>query len=248
MRISRVYLDAVLTAHQEVRLPLETAHYLLHVLRLKVGESLIVFNGLNWDYHATLIHADKKMAMLQLHEGYFVTNESPLETVLVQALARPEHMDYSLQKATELGVTRIVPVITARSPPVDNARRDKRQGHWLRIVASACEQCGRAYLPRLDELQPLDAGLRSVQTDLSLVLDPSAENYLTDFNEIKVKSVAVLIGAEGGLASEELAMATQMNYKKVRLGTRILRTETASSATLTLCQWLWGDWQPLKRI
>jgi 16S rRNA (uracil1498-N3)-methyltransferase len=240
MRISRLYINQALKSEQEIVLAKDAAHYLINVLRLRVGAELILFNGEGGEYTARLIVADKKAAKLKLLEYQEIERESSLELTLVQAISRPEHMNYTIQKAVELGVTRIVPLITKRSPPIDKTKINKREQHWQKIIISACEQCGRNRLPILDQVQTFSEYLADKnQLEHSIVLAPKANHSVST---LKIdKKINVLIGAEGGLTEEEIQQAIQAGYLDVRLGSRILRTETAAIAMLALCQGFWGD-------
>jgi 16S rRNA (uracil1498-N3)-methyltransferase len=240
MRISRLYINQALKSEQEIVLAKDAAHYLINVLRLRVGAELVLFNGEGGEYTARLIVADKKAAKLKLLESQDIERESSLELTLVQAISRPEHMNYTIQKAVELGVTRIVPLITKRSPPIDKTKINKREQHWQKIIISACEQCGRNRLPILDQVQTFSEYLADKnQLEHSIVLAPKANHRIST---LKIdKKINVLIGAEGGLTEEEIQQAIQAGYLDVSLGSRILRTETAAIAMLALCQGFWGD-------
>jgi 16S rRNA (uracil1498-N3)-methyltransferase len=163
MRLSRLFVDSPLSVEQELVLPQESTHYLLNVLRLRVGAPVTVFNGQGGEYAARLIAAAKKIAQLQVIEYKAIERESALPLSLVQAISRPEHFNYTIQKAVELGVQRIVPVLTERSPPLDKNKISKREQHWRKIIISACEQCGRNRLPELYEVLPLNAWLAEPQ-------------------------------------------------------------------------------------
>jgi 16S rRNA (uracil1498-N3)-methyltransferase len=215
---------------------------------------VILFNGQGGEYVACLVAAAKKTAILRVDESHAIECESTLQLTLVQAISRPEHFNYTLQKAVELGVQRIVPVITERSPPLGKAQISKRQQHWRKIVISACEQCGRNRLPELYEVLPLSVWLSQPQDDYCLVLSPSGKSRWHEVFQAQTdviglsncldeqKIVTVLIGAEGGLSEMEIEQAIQAGYLDIRLGPRILRTETAAVAMLAVCQAWWGDW------
>ncbi|MDM8560425.1 16S rRNA (uracil(1498)-N(3))-methyltransferase [Candidatus Parabeggiatoa sp. HSG14] len=247
MRLSRLYIDIPLSVGQEIVLPKESAHYLLNVLRLRVGTSITLFNGEGGEYIAHLITATKKMAQLQIIEYKEIERESFLQLTLVQAISRPEHINYTLQKSVELGVQHIVPVIAERSPPFDKNKISKREQHWQKIIISACEQSGRNRLPHLHNIQPLTNWLNKPQQGIRIVLSPNGKKFLShnifplSQRETKGNSITVLIGAEGGLTENEIQQATKTGYLDIRLGARILRTETAAVTMLAICQALWGD-------
>jgi 16S rRNA (uracil1498-N3)-methyltransferase len=249
MRLSRLFVDSPLIVGQEMVLPQESAHYLLNVLRLRVGAPVILFNGQGGEYVASLIAAAKKKAILQVNEYDAIERESALPLTLVQAISRPEHFNYTLQKAVELGVQHIVPVISERSPPLLKTQISKREQHWRKIIISACEQCGRNRLPELHQVQRLTVWLTRQPSGYCLVLSPSGTNGWSNIeqktdridNNDHPRSVTLLIGAEGGLTETEIEQAIQAGYIDIRLGPRILRTETAAVAMLAVCQAWWGD-------
>ncbi|MDY6992407.1 MAG: 16S rRNA (uracil(1498)-N(3))-methyltransferase [Pseudomonadota bacterium] len=242
MRIARVFVDRPLTAGETVTVDKATYHYLFNVLRLRSGASLRVFNGQGGEYSAQLLNLSKKTAQLQIEAFQATERESALTLTLIQAVCRPEHMDYALQKAVELGVQQIIPLRTERSPPLDQNRLAKRHQHWQQVIIQACEQCGRNRLPQLHALLSFAAGLAQTQQhQLKFMLAPQGQQRLSDFSAQRVPSIAVLIGAEGGLTEEEMQLAQQLGYNDIHLGPRVLRTETASVAMLAICQALWGD-------
>lgn len=239
MRLTRLWVDAPLTTNSHLQLPTETTHYVTNVLRLRKGAPLIIFNGQGGEYQAVISELQKKTAILHIGEHSAVERESTLELTLVQAISRPEHMDYTVQKAVELGVSRIIPVISERSPPLDKEKMLKRWQHWQKIVISACEQCGRNRVPQLSLIQPLYQWLTQPIAEPSILLDPLASQTLPSLEH--PQRVTILIGAEGGLTEEEIGQAKHAGYVGVRLGSRILRTETAALAILAICQAQWGD-------
>ncbi len=239
MRLSRLYLNIPLRVGQEITLPKESAHYLLNVLRLRIKATVILFNGQSGEYVANLIQILKKEAILQVIEYKDIQRESALKLTLVQAISRPEHMDYTLQKAVELGVQHIVPVITERSPPLDTSKISKREQRWHKNIISASEQCGRNQLPQLSCVQSLHAWLAKPSQGISIVLSPTGHQTITSI--LPKGNVTILIGAEGGLTKTEIQQAMQVGYLDIRLGPRILRTETAAITMLAVCQALWGD-------
>lgn len=245
MRLSRLFIDMPLAVGQEVVLPKESAHYhyLLNVLRRSKGTQVSLFNGQGGEYVASLIGAAKKNARLQVTEYRDIERESALQLTLVQAISRSDRMDYSVQKAVELGVQRIVPVISERSVPLDNKKISKREQHWRKIIISACEQCGRNRLPLLYNVRLLDAWLAEQTESLCMVLSPTGKNGLEDIlpRSQGGGDLIILSGAEGGLSEAEIEQAMLAGYLDICLGSRILRTETAAVTMLAVCQALWGD-------
>lgn len=243
MRVPRIHLPQTLAPG--TRLPLgETASgHLLRVLRLKPGAPLIVFNGDGGEYEATLTAVEDRAAVVTLGRLHNIRRESSLAITLAQGISRGERMDYTLQKSVELGVARIVPLETEFSQvKLDGARLERRCQHWGGVIASAGEQCGRTRLPELAAVTPLGRWLdTSACRGLCLVLDPAGDVTLTQLSAPSAGHITLLIGPEGGLSDQEVASARRAGYRGLRLGPRILRTETAGIAALAALQTLWGD-------
>jgi 16S rRNA (uracil1498-N3)-methyltransferase len=243
MRTIRSYIDAELEPGRALSLPEAAATHLLRVLRLGLGDEVTLFNGDGFDYRARISALAKRSAEAEVLDRLEVGRESPLRVTLAQALARGEKMDLVLQKATELGVQRIAPVITERTEvKLDAERADRRLAHWRGVVASACEQCGRACLPEVAEPMPLHAFLAAMQSpgQLILALDPEGDHALSTLPDFE--SLVLVIGPEGGLSPRDLSQLRAAEAKGLRLGPRILRTETAGLAALSALQALRGDW------
>lgn len=237
MRIPRVFVDLPLAVGQQVPLPREARQHMERVLRLKPGHPVIAFNGQGGQFAAELLGGGR-LSLLAFED---VERESPLAVRLIQGISKGERMDVTLQKATELGATRISPVTTARSVVrLDEERAERRLGRWSGILQSACEQCGRNRLPRLDEPARLESVLTEPKGQATrIVLAPEGSASLTELD--RPAALEVLIGPEGGLSDEEIALAIQSGFTAVRMGPRILRTETAGLAILAAAQTLWGD-------
>jgi 16S rRNA (uracil1498-N3)-methyltransferase len=242
MRISRVYVDLPLQAHSEQLLPEAPSRHLLQVLRLRAGAVLTLFNGRGGEFTATLVGAMKSAARVQVGEQRVVERESPLQLTLLQGVSRGERMDLVIQKAVELGVSRIVPVLTEFSVvKLDAAQAAKRHAHWQGIVVAACEQCGRNRLPAVAMPQPLAPALAQLAAGMrGLLLDPEATESLLDAAG-GMAGLALLVGPEGGLSPAEVALATRAGFVACRLGPRVLRTETAPLAALAVLQAVAGD-------
>lgn len=240
MRINRFYSPTPLQVGIEVSLDATAAAHAIKVLRLPVGSRITLFDGNGGEFLAELSAAGKHpQARILAHQP--VERESSLDITLVQAIARGDRMDYTVQKAVELGVNRIVPVISTRSVvKLDAARAEKKQRHWQGIVRAACEQCGRNRLPEIDQPVTLDSFLvNSAPVGLRLVLNPLVA---TPFGSLQpAKLVELLIGPEGGFSDEEIGQIEKAGFTGLRFGPRILRTETASVAVLGALQTLWGD-------
>jgi len=240
MRMSRVYIDQPLAEDTDVSLDERSSHYLLRVLRQKPGDALLVFNGDGHEYNATLEQVTKKQATVHLQSRRSPQRESPLHIEIGQGVARGERMDFVLQKSVELGVNIISPLWTCRSQVQLNGNRlEKRQSHWLGVVHSACEQSGRVVVPVLQPPLDIHSWMTTPWNGSSLVLSPHSDTTLKDLRP--AARVRVLIGPEGGLEDNEISEAEANDFQTVRLGPRILRTETAALATLAALQTLWGD-------
>jgi 16S rRNA (uracil1498-N3)-methyltransferase len=241
MRISRLFLDTPLHTDNTVSLQGEQLNYVARVLRLKPGAHLTVFNGQGGEYSAQLESVSKRSADLIIGEFNDRDCESPLDLTLVQGVSRGERMDYTIQKATELGVTRIIPVFTQRSMvSLDGERLEKRQHHWQGVVRSACEQCGRNRLPIIESAMALPEYLEQDVAGTKLLLDPRANDSLHAMSA-PGGCTYLLIGPEGGLDDQERVLARSRGYTGIRLGPRVLRTETAAVACIAAMQTLWGD-------
>ncbi len=244
MRITRNYIDHALQVGSKLELPETIATHLLRVLRLSAGDELVLFNGDGKDYRARIVETGKRGARVDLLAATEVNAESPLRITLAQAIARGEKMDWVLQKATELGVSCIAPVSTERTEVrLDAERSDRRMQHWQGVVASACEQCGRATLPHLEEPQALAQFLaaRTDPPELLLALDPQGDLHLDTLPP--ATSLCLVIGPEGGLSDRDLAAIGAAGGRGLRLGPRILRTETAGLAAISALQARLGDWR-----
>ena len=241
MRVPRVYVDLALEGGVEVTLPSDAARHLRRVLRMSDGARLLLFNGEGGEFEATLVSAGGgARARVGVHRP--VATESRLEIGLAQGLSRSARMDYTIQKAVELGVHWIQPLLTERSVVrPDPVRAGRRRHHWRGVVASACEQCGRALLPPVHDPLPLSEWLDRLPPAVDkLVATPEASLSLAALPRPD-GSLIVLVGPEGGLASQEVATARARGFETFSLGPRTLRTETAAVAALSAAQVLWGD-------
>ena len=228
-----------------IALPEGAARHAGRVLRLRVGDEMTLFDGRGGEYAAQIAVVDRLRVGVDVGAWRDTECEAPIALTLVQALQAGEKMDMTIQKAVELGVSRIVPVVSRRSVVrLEGERAQRRLEHWRGVVVSACEQCGRNRVPTVEPLldlgrwlaQPPDDGVRR------LMLAPGAAQTLADLAPPAAGvGVELLIGAEGGLAPDEIEAARQAGYGALRLGPRILRTETAGLAALAAIQCLWGD-------
>lgn len=241
MRQSRIYVDTELASNLMLTLPKEQAHYVAVVLRMKVGQELVIFNGRGGSYKAKLVSADKRSVVVELGKFQNEEYESPLCLTLAQGISRGQHMDYTIQKAVELGVSKIVPLFTEHgNVRLDEQRTAKRMQHWEKIIISACEQSGRNRLPELSRPMELNDWLTQESLSLRILFDPGAGQSLNRLNTGS-RDISLLSGPEGGFSDHEMVSAYEQGLLGVRLGPRVLRTETAAVAALAAIQTLWGD-------
>jgi len=243
MRTPRIHHHEPLRGKERVALSPAAAKHVLTVLRLKPGAALTLFDGSGFEYSGTLDEADKKHAWVKLTGMHGPVVESPLKVTLAQGISRGERMDYTVQKAVELGVTEIVPVLTERSVvKLDAAGAEKKRGHWQVVAVSACEQSGRVRIPAVQPPLTLVQFLSApLETDLKLMLDPSGGMTVKTLPRPANARVLLLVGPEGGLSETERALAAKAGFHGLKLGPRILRTETAALVALSLLQLVWGD-------
>ena len=244
MRLNRVYTERPLAEDVEVTLPEAAASHVARVLRLRAGAPLVLFDGSGADFRGEIVAVEGDRVRVRVGERTAGLRESPLALTLVQAVSRGERMDWTLQKATELGVRRIQPVLSARSVVrLDEQQAGRKLRHWQAIVAGACEQCGRSVLPEVRAPLELSRFLAESSRDgQRLVLSPGGPASLAGLASASAR-VELLIGPEGGLDDAELDAAGRAGFAPVRLGPRVLRTETAGIVALAVLQALWGDLQ-----
>ncbi len=240
MRNPRIFTQQILAVNSTIELAEAQSHYLTKVLRMQAGRELILFNGLGGEYSATIETVTKKSVCVQISNFNSDNRESSLSLELAIGVSRGERMDWVLQKATELGVTKITPLITERTEvKLGGERADKKINHWQQTVVSACEQCQRNLLPELSEPIFLEDWITRCTAEAKFVLHHRDNQGLP--KEKKFSSVALLIGPEGGLNDDEIAQALTQQFSPLTLGPRVLRTETAPVAAISLVQYLWGD-------
>lgn len=241
MRQSRIHTSLSLTSTGSVDLTGPASHYLARVLRLSEGDAVTLFNGDGNDYLGEVCEIQPQRVRIKLLESSSPGNESPLKITLVQAINRGERMDYSLQKATELGVFCIQPLISRRvEVRLDEKRQVKRLAHWQGVVISACEQSGRAVVPEVKPTLSFAEWLLVTDGSPRLILDPTAQVQLSSFSS-EGQAVSILVGPEGGFTNEEIAQAQASGVTAVSLGPRVLRTESAGPAALAVLQVAAGD-------
>lgn len=241
MRIPRIHHPHALASGECITLEESAANHVARVLRLKPGAPLRLFDGRGGEYEATLSSIGKRSVEATVGIHHPIEIESTLSITLAQGIAKGERMDYVVQKAVELGVQRIAPLLTEHcAVNLSGERLEKRIRHWQAVVISACEQCGRNTVPEVLAPLTLDDWLGQPDDSLRLVLDPRAAQGLQDHSP-NTQGISLLIGPEGGLSEDEITRAKAAGYHGLRLGPRILRTETATLAAVTLVQGRWGD-------
>ena len=243
MNLPRFYCREALAPGAHIDLPEPVARHAVRVLRLPPGAAIVLFDGRGGEYEARIQRIERERVVVELGAWRDVECESRLSVTLVQALQAGDKMDFTIQKAVELGVRAVIPVDSRRSViRLAGERAAKRVAHWQGVAAAACEQCGRNQVPNVAPLEKLEQWLaRPPHDGLRLMLLPDAEETLADLSPFQ--QVELLIGAEGGLDPQEITAARQAGFRAVRLGPRILRTETAGLAALAAMQALWGDFR-----
>jgi 16S rRNA (uracil1498-N3)-methyltransferase len=247
VRLTRVYVEAALRPGSLVELPPDTASHLAKVLRARSGDEVILFNGDGREFTGAIETVRGSRVSASVGDSRPVDRESPLSVTLVQCVPRGDRMDFIVQKATELGVVHMVPVLSQRSVVrLDQAQAASKANHWRAVAVSACEQCGRNRLPVIEAARPLLNYLGDLgpAAGLRLVLEPESaphEGGLAQLDAALPTDAAIAIGPEGGFASDELEAFRVAGFTRIGLGPRILRTETAAIAALVWLQARFGD-------
>lgn len=240
MRVIRIYQPGDYAPGDVIELSPGAGHHVGTVLRMQPGQSIVLFPGNNEEYSCIIASIDKKRVRVQVGSMQQLSRESPCLLHLAQAISKGDRMEFVVQKAVELGVNSITPLITERSVlRLDAERLTKKQAQWQAIAVAACEQSGRNIIPSILRPRSLEGYVSDCQATLKLVLSPNAK-YTWRMHEI-LNDVAILIGPEGGLSDVELACATAHGFHPISLGPRILRTETAAIAALSVLQAVSGD-------
>ena len=247
MSLPRFYCPIPLSADSRVALPEAAARHACRVLRLREGDDLVLFDGNGGEYAVSIAVVERERVAVDVHEWRDADCEAPINVTLVQALQSGEKMDMTVQKAVELGVSRIVPVTSRRSViRLEGERAQRRVEHWRSVAISACEQCGRNRVPDVLALDGLERWLGKAgdKDVLRLMFAPGSAQTLDSIAPPPLGGkIELLVGAEGGLAPEEVEKAALAGFVSIRLGPRILRTETAGLAALAAIQCLWGDFR-----
>ncbi len=240
MRVPRIYHAGTLQSHTELELSENAANHVARVLRLREQAPLIIFNGEGGEYLAHLSAVEKRRVTVTLEAFVDRDVESPLRLTLAQGISRGERMDYTLQKAIELGISKIVPLVTEHCVvDLKGERLEKRMEHWRGVIIGACEQCGRNRLPDLAPMMTLNEWLTKACEGTGLLLDHRSDGSINTLDA--ASAFTLLIGPEGGLSPEEQQHALSSGYQGIHLGPRVLRTETAALVALSALQTLFGD-------
>jgi 16S rRNA (uracil1498-N3)-methyltransferase len=239
----RFFTNSSLTPNASVQLSDSAAAHATRALRLNIGDSAVIFNGDGFDYDCTLTSIKKNTVTATVTNAKRINNESPLNITLLQGISSGDRMDFTIQKAVELGVKHIQPITSQRSVVKLSAERaEKRTEHWQNIAISACEQSGRAIIPTIAMPISLDHWLSQNPSDdaTRILLNPVGAIRLAEIQK-PAGEIQLLIGAEGGLSHEEIELATSQGFQSIVLGPRILRTETAALTAISVMQSAWGD-------
>lgn len=244
MRTSRIFVSAPLRAGAQVALDAAASHYLSRVLRVAAGDPVVLFDGSGTDYAATIATADRRGVVCTVDGAVDAVRESPVPITLIQGISRGEKMDLTIQKATELGVAAIRPVLAERGVVRLSAERAaSRAAHWRKVAINACQQCGRSVVPAIEAATGLDEALRADASAVRLVALPDAAHDLGEAlrRVERAASVSILVGPEGGFSDREAASAREAGLVSFRAGPRVLRTETAAIALIAILQYAIGD-------
>lgn len=242
MRVSRLYVNAALNVGGRIELDDDAAHYVRSVLRLKHDQNIVLFNGQGGEYVGRFSEVSRKHVRVEIETYSQRDVESPLQVNLGMGISRGDRMDWAVQKAVELGVAKLTPLLTERCvTKLTDDKKQQRLQHWQHIVQHAAEQSGRTRLPEMSDIIDISEWL-SQQQGLRIFLDPYAQHSLTDLQP-ENQRVTLLSGPEGGFSEPERQLAKAVGFIPVRMGARILRTETAVLSALTAVQTLWGDFR-----
>ncbi len=239
----RFFTDSPLALNTDIQLSENAAAHATRALRLNVGDHAIVFNGDGFDYACTLTSVKKNAVTVTIIDSKPISNESPLNITLLQGISSGDRMDFTIQKAVELGVRQIQPINSQRSVvKLTHDRAEKRVEHWQNVAVSACEQSGRAFVPKVLPPLTLEGWLSQnpYNNTVRILLNPVGAKRLAEIQKPDA-AIELLIGAEGGLSQGEIDLATSQSFQSIVLGPRILRTETAALTAISVMQSLWGD-------
>lgn len=241
MRVIRIFQAGTFELGQTIELSAEAGHHVGVVLRMQVGALLTLFCGDNREFLATIMSVHKKKVHVTITSVESVNRESPRDIHLAQAISKGDRMEWVVQKAVELGVKSITPLITAHcAVRLDDERLAKKQQQWQAIAVAACEQSGRNYIPIISPVTQFDVYVQQSKSSIKLILHPTGAMSWRGI-DLSDGDVALLIGPEGGLSQAEILSAQSNQFKSLALGPRVLRTETAAIAALSVLQAVGGD-------
>ncbi|MGU3415065.1 16S rRNA (uracil(1498)-N(3))-methyltransferase [Enterobacteriaceae bacterium C34A] len=241
MRIPRIYHPEFITAGSQIALSEEAANHVGRVLRMGAGQAIQLFDGSNQVFEAEIIQADKKSVRVNVLSAEADNRESPLHIHLGQVMSRGEKMEFTIQKSIELGVSLITPLFSERcGVKLDAERLNKKLAQWQKIAIAACEQSGRNVIPEIRPAMDLEAWCAEEESGLKLNLHPRASASINTLPQ-PVERVRLLIGPEGGLSADEIAMTARYAFTDILLGPRVLRTETTALTAITALQVRFGD-------
>ncbi|ADO47085.1 16S rRNA (uracil(1498)-N(3))-methyltransferase [[Enterobacter] lignolyticus] len=241
MRIPRIYHPEPVTVGQQMALSDDAANHVGRVLRMGIGQAIQLFDGSNQLFDAEIVHADKKSVRVTVLKGETDDRESPLHIHLGQVMSRGEKMEFTIQKSIELGVSLITPLFSERcGVKLDAERLNKKIQQWQKIAIAACEQCGRNRIPEIRPAMDLEQWCAEQDDALKLNLHPRASASINTLPQ-PVERVRLLIGPEGGLSADEIAMTARYRFTDILLGPRVLRTETTALTAITALQVRFGD-------
>jgi len=242
MRIPRIFYPKNIALEQELVLDSNSSNHVLKVLRLSIGAKIIIFNGEGGEFKTTISMVKNNLAVIKVNEFIAKNLESSLKINLAQGIGRGEKMDYVIQKAVELGVHKIIPLFTEYcNVKLNDARLQNKVSRWELIIISACEQSGRNYIPSIEMPTHLSKWLTESRNSYNIILEPQAAINMKNLDIINYSEITILIGPEGGLSDIEVLLAQKNGFIPVRLGPRVLRTETAALVALSALQTRFGD-------
>ena len=242
--MNRFYHSKSININETIIIDDFAAHHMLKVMRLKTNDQLILFNGDGSDFTGQVIRISKRRVEVSIKSKKNIKNESNLKVILLQALTSSEKMDLIIQKTTELGISEIQPIICERSiVKIKNEKIEKKLSHWRQVSIAACEQCGRAKIPTIHKPENIIKYLEKTESkkDTKIILSPEATKSLNNFIPNMKQDIKVLIGPEGDFTKQELDFSIQKGFSPIKIGPRILRTETASMCILSILQYKYGD-------
>lgn len=241
MRIPRIYHPELLQTNATIALDDDAANHVGRVLRMTTGQKLELFDGTNQIFSAEIAEASKKKVSVNIVSSQFDDRESPLDLHLGQVISRGEKMEFTIQKSVELGVNTITPLLSERcGVRLDGERLEKKLQQWQKIAIAACEQCGRNRIPQIRPIQSLEAWCAEDDGGFKINLHPRATQSINTL-PAELNKVRLLIGPEGGLSEEEIAMTAKYQFTDILLGPRVLRTETTALTAITALQVRLGD-------